>query len=339
MHEFGSYNSMDTRELHKVDLNLLISLQVLLEEKNVSRAAERLYITQPAMSKTLSRLRNLFGDPLFTRSSRGMQPTPRALDIAEGLDSILGDITTLLGGGQFDPASFKGEVTIALSELVGIAVLPPLLKALNQKAPWLNIRVEARQENQLEELALGNLDFAVQVKQPHYGPDYRLEVLGSSPLAILIREEHPLSKGEVNWERLAEFPLLKLYVPDREKLEVQQGSGATMTLVDHEKGILEMSALLSALAVLRQTDYFMPAPAYLLEQGRASAGITGCAMPPGGELDLEYVLVAHKRTLNSPLHNWLWEQIAGTVAAMRASDAYKRQFRRTLPANDQGVTP
>ena len=76
---------MDTRELAKIDLNLLISLQVLLEEHNVSRAAERLYITQPAMSKTLSRLRTVFNDPLFTRCSHGMQPTPRAMEIALGL--------------------------------------------------------------------------------------------------------------------------------------------------------------------------------------------------------------------------------------------------------------
>ena len=69
---------METRELSRIDLNLLISLQVLLEEQNVSRAAERLFITQPAMSKTLARLREVFDDALFTRSSHGMRPTPRA---------------------------------------------------------------------------------------------------------------------------------------------------------------------------------------------------------------------------------------------------------------------
>lgn len=327
---------MDTRELHKVDLNLLISLQVLLEEKNVSRAAERLFITQPAMSKTLARLRGLFGDALFTRSSHGMQPTPRALEIAGGLDDILGDISSLLGGGRFDPRSFRGAVSIALGEHVGAAILPPLLKSLHQKAPGLNIRVEGRLENQLEELALGNLDMAVQVKQPHYGADYRVAVLGSSPIAILVREGHPLGEGEVTWARLAEFPLLRLYVPDREHLEVQQRSAANMPLGQHPKGTLEISALLSAFAVLRQTDYFMPAPAYLIEQGRASAGITGCTMPEGGELDVEYVVVAHKRTINSPVHNWLWEQITGIVADMRATEAYKRQLRRTRPTPDQG---
>ena len=76
---------MDTRELAKIDLNLLIALQILLEEKNVSRAAERLFITQPAMRKTLSRLRQVFDDALFTRSGHGMQPTPRATELEKDL--------------------------------------------------------------------------------------------------------------------------------------------------------------------------------------------------------------------------------------------------------------
>lgn len=76
---------MDTRTLARIDLNLLVALQVLLEERNVSKAAERLFITQSAMSKTLGRLRELFDDPLFTRSSHGMVPTPRALDIQKKL--------------------------------------------------------------------------------------------------------------------------------------------------------------------------------------------------------------------------------------------------------------
>ena len=104
---------MDTRELARIDLNLLISLQVLLEEGSVSRAAERLFITQPAMSKTLSRLRHLFGDQLFTRTRHGMQPTPRAEQLVSGLAEVLGDIGQLLAQPGFDPHSFKGEITLA----------------------------------------------------------------------------------------------------------------------------------------------------------------------------------------------------------------------------------
>ncbi|HSF82215.1 MAG TPA: LysR family transcriptional regulator, partial [Anaerolineales bacterium] len=71
---------MDTKILARIDLNLLVALQVLIEEQSVTRAAERLYITQPAMSKTLQRLRELFDDPLFIRSGRGLIPTPRTAE-------------------------------------------------------------------------------------------------------------------------------------------------------------------------------------------------------------------------------------------------------------------
>jgi DNA-binding transcriptional LysR family regulator len=326
--------TMDTRELSKVDLNLLISLHVLLDERSVSRAAERLYITQPAMSKTLSRLRVLFDDALFTRSRQGMQPTPRALEIAGGLDDILGDISQLLGEGQFNPGSFKGEVTLALSEHIGVAVLPSLTRKLQELAPLLSIRVITRLDNQLEELALGNLDLAIHVKQAHYSADYRVEEIGGSPLAILVREEHPLAQGKITSQRLSQFPLIKLYVPDREQLEVEKRANSGMPLVGHKQGILEISALLTALEVLRQTDYFMPAPAYLLQQGNAAAGIKGRSMPEESTLTIDYALVSHKRTANSPLHNWLWDQITCTIADIRNSLERIARQRTTAGSTD-----
>ena len=187
---------MDTRELAKIDLNLLISLQVLLEEQNVSRAAERLFITQPAMSKTLSRLRDLFDDPLFTRASHGMQPTPRAEELALGLSDILTGVRQLVSGKDFDPAAYDGEVTVALSEYIGVTLLPALAARLQAQAPRLNIRIITRVEKQLEQLAVGNLDFSVQLRQAQYSAEFRIGKLGSSQPVLLLREGHPLCTGE-----------------------------------------------------------------------------------------------------------------------------------------------
>ena len=78
---------MSIETLSRVDLNLLVSLQVLLEELNVTRSAKRLHVSQPAMSKTLLRLRNVFEDQLFTRSGRGLVPTPRALELKRNCHS------------------------------------------------------------------------------------------------------------------------------------------------------------------------------------------------------------------------------------------------------------
>jgi DNA-binding transcriptional LysR family regulator len=321
---------MDTREFSKVDLNLLISLQVLMEERSVSRAADRLFITQSAMSKALTRLRALFNDALFTRSSHGMQPTPRALELAAGLSAILGNISHLLTGPDFDPHSVNAEISLALSEHVGLTLLPRLIARLSVSAPRLRIRIITRIEDPLQALAQGNLDFAIQVKQTQYSGEYTVEDLGSSPLAILVRDNHPLSSGEITWGRLSTFPLIKLYASSQEQLEVHHSAGATMPINDHPLATLEISHLLTALELLRQSDYFLPAPAYLLQQEGATTGITGLPMPRETHLNIHYALVTHKRTAGSALHNWLQQQMTCTIRELRTP--VQRKLRQRIMA-------
>ena len=322
---------METNDLAKIDLNLLISLQVLIQEQSVSRAAERLYITQPAMSKTLSRLRELFDDPLFTRSSHGMRPTPRTQELARELDGVLAGIQQLVAGSRFDPRTFVGEISLALSEYIGLALLPDLVASLETQAPHLSVRVISRAENQLEQLALGELDFAIHAEHVHYGPDYRVEKLGT----LFARDDHPLTREVMSEQNLARYPLIRLYVPDLEQLEFQRKSALYALLLEGRRGSLEISHLLTALEVLRSTDYIMPAPAYLLQNEGATRGI--CALPPlASDLPTtNYALVAHKRTAHSPLHNWLWNEITCTIRDLRTPLSRKIRQRVAAGSTDQ----
>lgn len=279
---------MDTRDLAKIDLNLLIALQILLEEQNVSRAAKRLYITQPAMSKTLARLRQLFDDPLFTRSSHGMQPTPRAQGLALDLENLLTDVRSLVAGGSFDPSTFAGEVTLALSEYIGLALLPELARKLQEQAPRLNIRVITRVQNELDQLAQGQLDFVIQVEHAYYGKEFRVARLGPSATILLAREHHPITTGEVSWERLANFPLIRLYVSDADQLEIQRSAAIYAQLLESRRGFLEISHLLTALEVLRTTDYLMPSPSYILQNEAATRGIRALPMPDNSSASIDY---------------------------------------------------
>lgn len=325
---------MDTRELARIDLNLLISLQVLLEEKNVSRAAERLHITQPAMSKTLSRLRLLFDDPLFTRSSHGMQPSPRAEQLSAELEGILAGISHLVAGDDFDPTDYNGEVTMALSEHIGVALLPELTLKLQQQAPLLNIRVITRVENQLEQLALGKLDFAIHIEHARYSKEFRVEKLGGSPPTLLTRDDHPLTTGELSWQRLAEYPLIRLYLSDLEQLEFRRTSGPYARTFTPRRGTLEISHLLTALEVLRTTDYTMLSPAYLLQNEGATRGITALSIPDSNDYSINYALVSHIRTANSALHNWLWDQITCTIRGLRTPLPRKMRQRVAAQSTD-----
>ncbi len=321
---------MDTRDLARIDLNLLISLQVLMEERNVSRAAERLHITQPAMSKTLSRLRELFDDALFTRSSHGMQPTPRALELAHQLTDILGNITQLVSGQRFDPERADAEVTFALSEYIGVTLLPTLVERLQARAPRLRLRIVTRVENQLEQLALGNLDFALHMNQAHYGDSFRVERLGGSPPAILVREGHPLCASPGNLDALQEYPVIRLYVSDRNQTEERRILEQLERVTARGQGSLEISHLMTAIEVLRNTDYYMLGPLYLTQNEKLSQGITALPLPSAVDFTVEYSLVAHQRTENSPLHNWLWGQISDTIRDLRP--AQPRKLRQRVSA-------
>lgn len=326
---------MNTQELAKIDLNLLISLQILLEEKSVSRAAKRLSITQPAMSKTLSRLRTVFGDPLFTRSSHGMQPTPRAQELGVGLEEILASINNLVSGSQFDPATTEDTVTIALSEYIGVSLLPTLTKRLSVLAPRLNIRIITRVENQLEQLAVGNLDLALHIRHPHYGPEFRVQELGGSPPVILSRIGHPLHQGELTWERLTQYPVIRLYISDWAQLQTEKLAKLAELysgIARSSTGSLETSHLMTALEVLRTSDHYMLGPAYVLRNEGLSRDFASSPLPDDEDYSIDYALVAHERTNNSPLHNWLWREITCTIAELRSTLPRKLRERVSMTA-------
>ena len=125
-----------TMNLDRVDLNLLVYLDVLLREQNVTRAAEQLGITQPAMSNGLKRLRDLFNDPLLIRASNGMAPTERALELAPRVRQALSAVTEILEPKQeFRPLSSRRVFRIMSSDYAEATLVPSLVKALRSEAP------------------------------------------------------------------------------------------------------------------------------------------------------------------------------------------------------------
>jgi DNA-binding transcriptional LysR family regulator len=312
---------MNIKSLAKIDLNLLVALQVLLEERSVSRAADRLSITQPAMSKTLARLRDTFDDPLFARTKRGIQPTPRALAISSELQGILNGIEGIIDAGEFSPMVYRGELTLAISEYVGFTLLPPLSARLQSRAPKLRLRTITRVESQLSLLASGELDLAIQIGRPSYPKEYRSHPLASSPLALFVRRDHPLSKTQLTVESIADYPLINLYVSDRAEagmLETPQ-----MESLAAKRGVLETSHLLTAFQVLRETNYALVCPAYLARDDGATRDVIALPLPAVYRQTIDYCLVAHERTANSAIHNWLWNEIIDTVSAMRMRTVHR----------------
>ncbi|MBW7973924.1 LysR family transcriptional regulator [Bradyrhizobium sp. BR 10289] len=128
--------------LASVDLNLLVAFEALMEERHVTRAGERIGLAQPSMSSALTRLRALFDDPLFLRSASGMQPTAKALSLAQPISDALGQIRGALEPtSAFDPATARRRLSIAATDYGDLIVVPTLVEALRREAPRIDLVV------------------------------------------------------------------------------------------------------------------------------------------------------------------------------------------------------
>ena len=158
---------MTQRNITQADLNLLTALNILLEERNVTRAADRLGLTQSAVSRILGRLREIFGDPLFVRTSRGLAPTARALVIAGPLRQNLDGLERLLlEEAGFDPATARRRFRIAAVDYAQVTLLAPLFRKLSIAAPQLEFEVRQPSLESERDLDAGVLDLLIMPQQP-----------------------------------------------------------------------------------------------------------------------------------------------------------------------------
>src|SRR5271168_4045471 len=181
------------RNLRSVDLNLLVVFDALITERNVTRAAARNGLSQPAVSKALNRLRYLFDDPLFVRRDRAMEPTARALELAGPIHGALATISrTLTLPTAFDPATASAIVRIATIDLYHMNLLPALVRHLGGYAPGVDVQERANDCSALRvRLADGEIDLAFAPLGNNTG-DLTAEPLWSDRLVTLVGPNNPL---------------------------------------------------------------------------------------------------------------------------------------------------
>ena len=179
--------------MKRMDMNLLAALDALLREKSVSRAAAQIGIGQPAMSASLARLRALFGDQLLVRTPKGMEPTSRARALAEPLRQLMLDVRSLVEEkAQFDPAQCKRTFHVSGGDYVGMTVLPPLMAALRDRAPGIDLRFRFVEKSRIESLLDSDeVDLALYVSDSF--PNHFLsEPLFEENFCLRVRAGHPL---------------------------------------------------------------------------------------------------------------------------------------------------
>ncbi|MEO0035090.1 MAG: hypothetical protein RLZZ501_1113 [Pseudomonadota bacterium] len=189
---------MDSR----IDLNLLVALEALLAERNVTRAARRLHLSQPALSAQLARLRALFGDPLLLPTSRGMVPTRRALELEEPLRRALEGVRSVVAAGAaFDPAAARLTVSIAASDYSQVALLLPLLRVLAVEAPGITLAWRTLDAAALmAQMERGEIDLALMT--PETAPErLRIRPLCHERYVAILRRDHPLAATGLDLDR------------------------------------------------------------------------------------------------------------------------------------------
>ncbi|MDR7143156.1 LysR family transcriptional regulator [Rhizobium sp. BE258] len=187
-------------DLHGIDLNLLVAFDALMQERSVTKAGIRIGRTQPAMSAALSRLRALFQDELFVRGPAGLQPTPRATDLAGPLQQALAEIQKTLAFTQrFEPRASTLTFTLGLSDHPAFVLLPQLIQQLPARAPGITLQVRnfSARDDAVDMLDSGEADVTIGVPSASAGR-ILTQPLFEERFVCILRKDHPLAKAPLD---------------------------------------------------------------------------------------------------------------------------------------------
>jgi len=189
-------------DLHGIDLNVLVAFDALMQERSVTKAGIRIGRTQPAMSAALARLRALFQDELFVRGPDGLQPTPRAADLAGPLQQALAEIQKTLAFTQrFEPQASTLTFTLGLSDHPAFVLLPQLMQQLTASAPGITLQVRnfSARDDAVDMLDSGEADVTIGVPSASAGR-ILTQPLFEERFVCILRRDHPLAKAPLDLE-------------------------------------------------------------------------------------------------------------------------------------------
>lgn len=287
----------------RLDLRLLTSLEALLEARSVSRAAERLGVSQPAMSRTLARLRDQLGDPLLVRGRGGMVLTPRAEQLAEPLRGWLDRGEAMLRAPEFDPATLERTFRVASTDFGILSVLRPATARITGVAPGVSMEVEAISSNSLRRLAEGRLDLVVIGYQPDEA-GVRFTRLFSETRLGLMRRSHPDGSGPMTEAAFFDWPHVSALVGDGYVDPLDQDAEA----MRRRRVVMSAPSFASVPFMVADTDTLAVLPA---RAARHFAEVYGLTLfePPVDLPSFDYFAAWHERSTEDPATVWFADEI------------------------------
>ncbi len=293
-----------------VNLNLFVAFEALLAERNVTRAAQRLGVTQSAVSNALKQLRLLFDDPLFVRRSAGVEPTPRALALAGPVSRGLGALGEALAPARFDPASASRTFVVAASDYVALVLLPPLLARLEDDAPGIRLEIVPWGLHEVPPaLARGEADLMI----GFYGrlpPAHHDARLFSEEFTCIARRNHPRIRGKVSVKAWASVP----HVVVSERPGSTSGVDRALAARGFSRRIgVRVSHFSVVPQIVARTDFVAALSRRVAEP--AAKALRLFTFPPPLPLGTSHVRqVWHDRLDADPGHRWLRSVVAEVAA-------------------------
>jgi DNA-binding transcriptional LysR family regulator len=295
-------------DIRKIDLNLLLAFKVLLEERNVSRAAQRLSLTQPAVSGMLARLRVLFDEPLFVRTQHGMMPIPKAESLAPALDQLLKDSRNLVAPQLFDPQTAELDFRISTNDYLQSTLIMPFIKTLRLTAPLLRIALRNLEVANLEPmLARAELDLAITIPE-FTDPGLRTQFLYHEEYVCAVRDQHPIRSAKVSMKQFLSYDHVLVSASDG-----RFSGPADKALAQHgakRRVALSVPSFLILLEVLQTDDLIALLPKRLMKRHETSLRLT---KPPIVVQGFDVISAWHSRSQHDPAHQWMRKQIAEIV--------------------------
>jgi DNA-binding transcriptional LysR family regulator len=299
---------MDTKRL---DLNLLVTLETLLVERNVTKAAARLHLSQPAVSTQLNRLRHEFDDLLLIPAQRGMTPTAKAMELLEPLRQALDQVrATVASHRNFDPAKAKLTFAIACTDYLQAAVVKPLVMELRTRAPGVRVALRNLDVPQLEaQMARGDVDLALMTPQAA-PPSLRTRHLFDERYVLIGRRKHPRLRDGIT---VAEFAKL-------EQVIVSLDGGGFVTPVDsalaalgHRRNtVLSAASFLFVPEIVSHSDFVALVPKRLVRDHADKLKVMDCPFPVEG---FAVGMVWHERGHGHSGQRWIRDAIVSVIKA------------------------
>ena len=286
--------------MSRPDLNLLVTLDVLLAEGSIARAAKRLRLSPSAMSRAMARLRETTGDPLLVRAGRSLVPTPRALELRERVGQLVQDAEAALRPSEMlDLPRLARTFTLRSSEGFVENFGPDLIARLGEDAPGVRLRFVQKPNKDSAPLRLGAIDLETGVVETTTAPELRVQALFRDHYVGVVGVGHPLSQGEVTLARYAAGRHVNV---SREGLDKRPIDDALAPFGLAREVVTIVGGFATALALARASDLIATVPER--HTGNLRVGMHSFALPlttPGFTVSLLW----HPRMDAHPAHRWL----------------------------------